>query len=63
MYCDSAGSLDMSLEGADVEIVESCINFGNIACGTYTTHVLHIKNNSKNVKAIYQVNNILLLIY
>ena len=46
-----------SLEGADVEIVESFVNFGNVACGTSTAHVLHIKNNSQTVKAVYQVSN------
>lgn len=44
------------LKGADVDILESFINFGNIACGTSTAHVLHIKNNSPTVKAIYQVS-------
>lgn len=44
------------LEGADVEIMESFINFGNIACGTSTAHVLRIKNNSQTVKAAYQVS-------
>ena len=35
--------------------MESFVNFGNIACGTSTTHLLHIKNNSHTVKAAYQV--------
>jgi len=41
--------------GADVEITESYVNFGNIACGTSSAHLIHIKNNSLSVKAFYQV--------
>ena len=40
--------------------MESFVNFGNIACGTSTAHVLHIKNNSQTVKAVYQVSNIII---
>lgn len=53
--------LHHTIEGADVEIVESFVNFGNIACGTSTAHVLHIKNNSQTVKAVYQVSNIIII--
>ena len=49
----------LATKGADVEIVESFINFGNIACSTSTAHVLHIKNNSRTVKAVYQVSHII----
>ena len=62
IYYYLTDSLVISLEGADVEIVESFINFGNIACGTNTAHVLHIKNNSQNVKGVYQVNNNILCV-
>ncbi|XP_065886516.1 cilia- and flagella-associated protein 65-like [Dysidea avara] len=41
-------------QGADVEITESYVNFGNIACGTSSAHMIPIKNNSQRVKAVYQ---------
>ena len=51
----------LTIEGADVEIVESFVNFGNIACGTSTAHVLHVKNNSQTVNTVYQVSNIIII--
>ena len=44
--------------GADVEITESYVNFGNIACGTSSAHMIPIKNNSQRVKAVYQVRTV-----
>jgi len=53
--------IQQAIAGAELEITESYVNFGNIACGTSTAHVIHIKNNL-SVKAVYQVTTPLLVV-